>query len=136
MCYHVSMINYANDLVFQKNALTLAYLGDAVFTLMVRDWLVTKTDFKANGLNKIANKIVCAKNQAVIMQQLKEELNGEELDLVLRARNAHPNNKAKNSSYEEYSLATQFEALVGFWHLKKENEKLKNMFERFVENKL
>ena len=130
------MNNYSVDSVFQKNALTLAYLGDAVFTLMVREHLVSKTDFKANGLNKIANGIVCAKNQAIIMEQLKPELDEEETDLVLRARNVHPNNKAKNSSLQEYSFATQFEALVGFWYLKKENEKLKNMFKRFVEEKL
>lgn len=136
LCYYFAMNNYSVDSVFQKNALTLAYLGDAVFTLMVREHLVSKTDFKANSLNKIANGIVCAKNQAIIMEQLKPELDEEETDLVLRARNVHPNNKAKNSSLQEYSLATQFEALVGFWYLKKENEKLKNMFKRFVEEKL
>ena len=122
--------------IFQKNALTLAYLGDAVFSLMVREYLVKSTEYKANGLNKIANKIVCAKNQALIMQDIKPELTEEETEIAMRARNAHPNNKAKNSSYEEYSLATQFEALVGFWHLKNEQKKLKSMFKRFVEQKL
>lgn len=122
--------------IFQKNALTLAYLGDAVFSLMVREYLVKSTEYKANGLNKIANKIVCAKNQALIMQDIKPELTEEETEIAMRARNAHPNNKAKNSSYEEYSLATQFEALVGFWYLKNEQKKLKNMFKRFVEQKL
>lgn len=122
--------------IFQKNALTLAYLGDAVFSLMVREFLVKSTEYKANGLNKIANKIVCAKNQALIMQDIKPELTEEETEIAMRARNAHPNNKAKNSSYEEYSLATQFEALVGFWYLKNEQKKLKSMFKRFVEQKL
>lgn len=122
--------------IFQKNALTLAYLGDAVFSLMVREFLVKSTEYKANGLNKIANKIVCAKNQALIMQDIKLELTEEETEITMRARNAHPNNKAKNSSYEEYSLATQFEALVGFWYLKNEQKKLKSMFKRFVEQKL
>lgn len=122
--------------IFQKNALTLAYLGDAVFSLMVREFLVKSTEYKANGLNKIANKIVCAKNQALIMQDIKPELTEEETEIAMRARNAHPNNKAKNSSYEEYSLATQFEALVGFWYLKNEQKKLKRMFKRFVEQKL
>lgn len=130
------MIDYSKDLVFQKNALTLAYLGDAVFTLMVRNHLVGKTEYKANMLNKIANQIVCAKNQAQIMEQIRAELDEEETDLVMRARNVHPNNKAKNSSLQEYSLATQFEALVGFWYLKKEDEKLQNMFKRYVVEKL
>ncbi len=130
------MNDCAKDSYFQKNALSLAYLGDAVFTLMVRKFLLLHTDFKANGLNKMANQIVCAKNQAIIMTGLKPELDEIETDLVLRARNAHPNNKAKNSSFLEYSLATQFEALVGYWYLHEENEKLTSMFKRFVEEKL
>lgn len=130
------MDNCANDAIFQKNALSLAYLGDAVFTLMVRQFLLTNTDYKANDMNKIANKIVCAKNQAVIMTELKPELNEVETSLILRARNVHPNNKAKNSSLQEYSLATQFEALVGFWYLHNYEQKLKNMFKRFVEERL
>lgn len=130
------MENEIKDEIYQKNALTLAYLGDAVFTLMVREYLINKTDFKANMLNKIANGIVCAKNQAIIMEQIKPLLNETETEIAMRARNAHPNNKAKNSSLQEYSLATQFEALVGFWHLEKQNAKLNEIFKRYVVEKL
>ncbi len=121
---------------YLKNALVLAYLGDAVFSLQVRKFLISKHDFKANGLNKLANSIVCAKNQAKIMQELKPELTSEELDIALRARNSHINNKAKNSTLEEYSLATQFEALVGFWYLCENTERLNDVFNRFVVEKL
>lgn len=130
------MENEIKDEIYQKNALTLAYLGDAVFTLMVREYLINKTDFKANMLNKIANGIVCAKNQAIIMEQIRPLLNETETEIAMRARNAHPNNKAKNSSLQEYSLATQFEALVGFWHLEKQNTKLNEIFKRYVVEKL
>ncbi len=130
------MKNEIKDEIYQKNALTLAYLGDAVFTLMVREYLINKTDFKANMLNKIANGIVCAKNQAIIMEQIRPLLNETETEIAMRARNAHPNNKAKNSSLQEYSLATQFEALVGFWHLEKQNTKLNEIFKRYVVEKL
>lgn len=125
-----------NSSVFQKNALTLAYLGDAVFTLMVREHLVMVTDYKANQLNRIANKIVCAPNQAQIMQALKPNLTETELEIAMRARNAHPNNKAKNSSFEEYSLATQFEALLGYWYLLGEQKKLDEIFKTYVVEKL
>ena len=54
----------------------------------------------------------------------------------MRARNSHTNNKAKNSTMEEYSLATQFEALIGYWYLNDNHEKLYNMFEKFVEERL
>lgn len=125
-----------NNTNYLKNALVLAYLGDSVFTLMVREYLVSHSNIKAGGLNKIANSIVKAPYQAEIMREIKDSLTEEEIDIVMRARNSHINNKAKNSSFEEYSLATQFEALVGFWYLNKESEKLQNMFNTYVIEKL
>lgn len=125
-----------NNTNYLKNALVLAYLGDSVFTLMVREYLVSHSNIKAGGLNKIANSIVKAPNQAEIMREIKDSLTEEETDIVMRARNSHINNKAKNSSFEEYSLATQFEALVGFWYLNKESDKLQNMFNTYVIEKL
>ncbi len=121
---------------YYKNALALAFLGDAVFTLMVRTYLVKEHDIKPNGLNKVANTVVCAKAQAEIMKELKATLSEDELDVVMRARNSHTNNKAKNSTLEEYSLATQFEALVGYWYLNGNKEKLDKMFTNFVQERL
>lgn len=121
---------------YLKNVLTLAYLGDSVFTLLVRDYLVKKYDFKPNTLNKKANSVVCAHAQAKFMSVLKDDLKEDELDIVMRARNAHLNNIAKNSTHAEYSLATQFEALVGYWYLNGENDKIQDMFSRLVEERL
>ncbi len=126
--------DYSNN--YYKNALSLAYLGDSVFTLMVRNYLIKTHDLKPNGLNKLANSVVCAKTQAEIMKQIKQDLVEDELDVVMRARNSHANNKAKNSTLEEYNLATQFEALVGYWYLNENQEKLGKMFTNFVENRL
>lgn len=119
-----------------KNVLTLAFLGDSVFSTMVRVYLVNKYDLKPNGLNKKANSVVCAKAQAEFMNLIKENLTEDELDIVNRARNSHINTKAKNSTLAEYSLATQFEALVGYWYLNKEEEKLKEMFEKYIVERL
>lgn len=121
---------------YYKNALSLAFLGDSVFTLMVRRYLIANSDCKPNVLNKKANAVVCAKAQAEIMKQIKPMLTEDEIDVVMRARNSHTNNKAKNSTYEEYSLATQFEALVGYWHLNNEENKINEMFEKYVVGKL
>ena len=121
---------------YYKNALSLAFLGDSVFTLMVRRYLIVNSDCKPNGLNKRANAVVCAKSQADIMKELKPILTEDETDVVMRARNSHTNNKAKNSTYEEYSLATQFEALVGYWYLNNEEKKLNEMFEKYVVGRL
>lgn len=111
-----------------KNALVLAYLGDSVFTVMVRKYLVENLNLKPSGLNKIANSIVCAQTQALILEEMKPELNEKEKEIMLRARNSHINSKAKHSTLSEYSKATQFEAIVGFWFLTGEKDKLKNMF--------
>jgi len=120
-----------------KNALVLAYLGDAVFNLLTREHLVKSFNFKPNTLNKMANSVVCAKNQAIIMQKLRPELTEEELNIAMRARNTHlNNNKAKNSTVEEYSLATQFEAVIGFWHLTNQKNKIENLFNKYVVNQI
>lgn len=121
---------------YYKNALVLAYLGDSVFTLMVRQYLVKNCNFKPRELNKIANTIVCAKTQAELMNQLKDSLAQDELDIVMRARNSHINSKAKHSTLQEYSLATQFEALVGYWYLNKNYDKLNKMFDDLVKERL
>lgn len=121
---------------YYKNALVLAYLGDSVFTLMVRQYLVKNCNFKPRELNKIANTIVCAKTQAELMNQLKDSLAQDELDIVMRARNSHINSKAKHSTLQEYSLATQFEALIGYWYLNKNYDKLNKMFDDLVKERL
>ena len=123
-------LKYSNN--YYKNALSLAYLGDSVFTLMVRNYLIEKFDIKPNALNKMANSVVCARAQAEIMREVKAGLSEDEADIVARARNAHTNNKAKNSTLEEYSLATQFEALIGYWFLNKQQSKLDEMFNKYV----
>lgn len=125
---------YSNN--YYKNALTLAYLGDSVFSLMVRKHLVENSNLKASALNKKANSVVCAKAQAEIMKQIKDVLTEDEIDVVMRARNSHTNNKAKNSTQEEYNLATQFEALLGYWFLDKQEEKINKLFLDYVVERL
>lgn len=121
---------------YYKNALVLAYLGDSVFSLYVREYLVKKYSTKTNGLNKLANRVVCARAQAEFMTEIVPTLNDDEMDIVMRARNSHINSKAKNSTLHEYSLATQFEALIGYWHLNGENSKIREMFNKYVVEKL
>lgn len=120
----------------QKNPLALAYLGDAVFSIMVREWLVKTRNLKPSGLNKIANGVVCAKTQAKILDNLKPQLTEEETNLILHARNSCSNTKAKNSSLEEYNKATQLECLFGFLWLKEDKQRLNFLFDNFVKELL
>ena len=117
---------------YQKNALELAYVGDAVFSLMVREYLVNNYNSSLSVLNKKANSVVCATNQAKIMQELEANLTSQEKDIAMRARNSHTNNKAKNSTFAQYHLATEFEALIGFWYLTDNNKKLEEIFKNYV----
>ena len=120
---------------YQMNAMKLAYVGDAVFSLAVRKHFVANTQKKPSELNKIVNSIVCARNQAMLLKNLVDDLDEFERDIMLRARNFHVNNKAKNSSFEEYSLATQYEALIGFWYLTEQTKKLEKYINIAVEVK-
>ncbi len=122
--------------IYLKNALVLAYLGDSVFSTMVREYLVKNYNLKPSGLNKLANTIVCAKMQAQILEEIKPILTDLEQEIMLRARNSHLNSKAKHSTLTEYSKATQFEALIGYWYLHNENERLTKIFNDYVVIKL
>lgn len=126
------MENPLENSIKQKNVLSLAYLGDSVFTLFVRNYLVSTFDIKPNTLNKRANMVVCARAQAKFMEKIKDNLTAEELDIVNRTRNAHLNSRAKNSTLAEYSLATQFEALIGYWFMLKEYDKIDEIFKKYV----
>ena len=107
---------------YMLNAIKLAYIGDAVFSLFVREHFLLNTEKTNRELNRKVNSIVCAKNQAKLMEELMPDLTEEEKDIVFRARNAHINNKAKNSTLAEYSQATQYEALIGYLYLTKDKK--------------
>ena len=117
------------------NAIKLAYIGDAVFSLFVREYFLLHSEKTNRDLNKLVNTIVCAKNQAQLLEELINDLTEEEKDIVLRARNAHINNKAKNSTLAEYSQATQYEALIGYLYLTKD-KKLDKILQKAVEGKI
>lgn len=119
-----------------KNMLVLAYLGDAVYSERVREYLVLNYDLKPNTLNKKANAVVCAKAQAEILSLMREELTEDELDIVRRTRNSHLNTVAKHSTLAEYSQATQFEALIGYWHLSNKGDRLDYFFKKYIIERL
>lgn len=114
--------------IYELNAIKLAYMGDSVFSLYIRKHFIVNTDKKNADLNKCVNSIVCAPNQAKLMDLILPQLEDVELDIINRARNLHFNNIAKNSTPEEYSKATEFEALLGYLYLIGQFERL----EKFI----
>ncbi len=109
--------------------LTLAYIGDAVHELYVRNKLVSETKLKPHKLHIEAIKYVKAKSQAEKLNQIYEILTDEEKDIVRRGRNTQNHHLPKNSNIQEYMYSTAFEALIGYLFLTKQNTRLKEILE-------
>lgn len=113
--------------------LTLAYIGDAIFELVVRTVLVERKNTQAEKLHKAATKIVKAETQALMIEALKEDLTEEELAVYKRGRNAKAVTRAKNATMSEYRRATGFEALMGYLYLKGDMERMIKLIHLGVE---
>lgn len=110
--------------------LTLAFVGDGVFDLMVRERLVCAANAPVGSLNQKKVGAVCCKSQAEIMQQLMPILTDEELSVFKRGRNAHTSHTPKNATNSQYHSATGFEALWGYIYLKGDIDRLNELFEK------
>lgn len=100
--------------------LTLAYIGDGVYELIIRTILVKKGNCPVNRLHKKASSLVKAGAQSAIMEVIEEELTSEELSVYRRGRNAHSPTMAKHATMADYRRATGFEALMGYLYLKED----------------
>ena len=100
--------------------LTLAYIGDGVYELIIRTILVKKGHCPVNRLHKKASSLVKAGAQSAIMEVIEEELTPEELSVYRRGRNAHSPTMAKHATMADYRRATGFEALMGYLYLKED----------------
>ena len=103
--------------------LTLAYIGDAVYDLVIRSVLVNRGNTAVNNLHKKASAIVKAPAQAAVAAAIMEEFTEEEKDIYRRGRNSKPHTKAKNASTMEYLEATGLEAVIGFLYLKGDTDR-------------
>src|SRR5690625_3647821 len=112
--------------VKQMKSLALAYLGDAVYELHVREFLIFTGQVHPNQLHQEAIKFVSGKAQAqVILHWLKTDfLTDEEKSVVKRGRNAKSSSVPKNIDVQTYRYSTGFEALIGYHYLLKNEERL------------
>lgn len=97
--------------------LTLAYIGDSIYDLVIRTIVVERGNRAPNGLHKSTSKIVNAGTQARMIEALTELLTEEELTVYKRGRNAKSYTSAKNATIGDYRKATGFESLMGFLYL-------------------
>jgi len=114
--------------------LTLAYLGDTLFDLYVRTWLVCSSDATAHHLHVRAISFVCAKAQAAAFRRIEHMLSDEERAVFRRGRNAHMGSVPKNASIGDYRTATGFEALLGFLYLKGADERIGALMQHALED--
>ena len=97
--------------------LTLAFIGDCIFDLIIRTVIVERGNRAPDGLHKSKSRIVKAETQAAMIEALMDELTEDEKGFYRRGRNAKSYTTAKNASIGDYRKATGFEALLGYLYL-------------------
>lgn len=110
-------LNLPEQDVKSYSPLTLAYIGDGIYDLIIRTMVVEKGNAPVNKLHKKVSNLVKAPAQMEIFHKIEESLTEEELSVYKRGRNAKSFTSAKNASITEYRVATGFEALMGYLYL-------------------
>lgn len=100
--------------------LALAYIGDAVYELIIRTKVINHGSMQVNKMHKKSSGLVKAGTQAELIKCLEEELTPSELAVFKRGRNAKSASTAKNAAVIDYRMATGFEALVGYLYITEE----------------
>ena len=111
------------------SALSLAYVGDAVHTLYVREHLVANSQLKPDTLHQLASSKVKAAAQAQLIQDIESRLTETEMSVFLRGRNAKAHHKAKNQSISDYRKATGLEAVLGYLYLTGQHERITELLD-------
>lgn len=115
--------------------LVLAYIGDAVYELIVRTIVVNHGNCPVNQMHKKSSSLVKASAQAEMIHLIMEELTPEEKAIYKRGRNAKSATAAKNATIQDYRTATGFEAVAGYLYLNGEKERLIKLVSLALERK-
>ncbi|MCD8023513.1 MAG: ribonuclease III [Lachnospiraceae bacterium] len=117
----------------QYAPLTLAYIGDAAYELIIRTIFVKRADMQVQKLHRKVTHCVSAKAQAQMIEALLPELTEEEKAIYRRGRNSKPYTKAKNATMQEYLEATGFEAVMGYLYLEGQYERMNELVAKGLE---
>ncbi len=112
--------------------LSFAFVGDAVFTMIIRTMVVAKGNTKANMLHNITSHYVKAQSQALMAESIADILTEEEADIYRRGKNTHVNGHTRSASTYDYKCATGLEALFGYLYLGGHTERLFELAEACV----
>ena len=111
----------------QISPVTLAFVGDAVYSLYVRERLTLDVGGKSSNLQRTASKVVSAQGQSEFLDRLLPAFTEEETDVFRRGKNAKKATKSKNASSLEYNRSTGFEAVLGYLHLLGRTERIEEL---------
>ena len=118
----------------EQSPLAMAFVGDAVYSLLIREYLVTDKRHPINKLNKMSVNYVSAKGQFLALELIGELLTEEEANMVRRGKNSSKASVAKHASVEEYRASTGFECLLGYLKLTNQDERIKYLVNYILEN--
>lgn len=118
----------------QISPLTLSFIGDSVYDLMVREYVISLANRPVGQLNKRKVNVVNCKFQAECAEILEPHLTEEETVIYKRGRNANVHSVPKNANKQDYHTATGFEAVFGYLYLKKDIARLRELFDLIVKN--
>lgn len=113
--------------------LVFAYIGDAIYEIHIRTYIIHKYKLKLNELHKTATEFVKAGAQSKIVHALEGELTEEEWKIVKKGRNQKSGTVAKNASISDYRYATGFECLLGYLYLSGKKERIEKIIGRAIE---
>lgn len=113
--------------------IVLAYIGDAIYEVAVRQFLISRANLRPHHLHRSATSFVSAKAQSRILAFLDPELTEEERDVVRQGRNAKSGSIPKNADVLEYRHATAFETLVGYLYYAGEQDRLRELIGKSIE---
>lgn len=113
--------------------LTLAYIGDGIYDLVIRSIVVGRGNTRASQLHNTTSKVVKAHTQAMMIEALSHMLTEVEMDVYRRGRNAKSPTMAKNATMADYRKATGFEALMGYLYLNDELERIVELTKKGLE---
>ena len=113
--------------------LTLAFVGDGVYELLVRTWLCAHGKATGKGLHRATVALVCAPKQAELAQRILPLLTEEEQAVFRRGRNANVHSIPAHASRAQYQQATALEALLGWLHLSGRHDRVEQLFAVMME---
>ena len=118
----------------EQSPLALAFVGDAVYSLLIREYIVREKRYPVSKLNSMSVRYVSAKGQFEALKLIEETLTEEEAGWVRRGRNTTKTTVSKHADPEEYRASTGFECLLGYLELTGQKERIKHLVRLILEN--